>query len=75
MFPGQSSSLFSPFSLPSVYTRSRQIVVQHSVGLPAWYWQYLAQRAENEADTVTRLIRLAIEEKYPEIKLAKEIGL
>jgi hypothetical protein len=54
--------------------RSRQIVVQHSVGLPAWYWQFLAQRAENEADTVTRLIRLAIEEKYPEIKQAKEIG-
>jgi hypothetical protein len=54
--------------------RSRQIVVQHSVGLPAWYWHLLTQRAEDEADTVTRLIRLAIEEKYPEIKQAKEIG-
>jgi hypothetical protein len=55
--------------------RSRQIVVQHSVGLPAWYWQFLTQRAEDEADTVTRLIRLAIEEKYPEIKQAKEQAL
>lgn len=54
--------------------RSRQIVVQHSVGLPAWYWQFLATVAEDEAETVTRLIRLAIEEKYPEIKQAKEVN-
>lgn len=55
--------------------RSRKIIVQQSVGLPAWYWHFLSEQAQMEAETITRLIRIAVEEKYPEIKLAKEIGL
>jgi hypothetical protein len=55
-------------------TKPRRTAVQHGVSLPPWYWTYLAHLALDQGDTQTRLIRIAIEEKYPEIKQAKEIG-
>jgi hypothetical protein len=56
------------------YRRSGGPHRNRAVSLPDAYWTWLRNQGDRECETINRMIRNAIEAKYPEIKQAKEIG-